>query len=208
MALQALLANNITLKLLYLLRDARLTPASDPLRTLPAQRKVWLFVAIQLAGFGATFAVTQTVAAIGFPVVILALIPLRALVLPLWFSEGELAVLDAPTASAFTMVSVGGQSGGMVEGEGEGEGDVVRDREEQEAVVSDVVLRQSEMAERGEGGLTRKTVEPDMRLHGDGQGVRERGRGGSGVDTREWPRRRGIQRSTAGGGGRDLPAGS
>ena len=41
-------------------------------------------------------------AAIGFPVVILLLVPLRALVVPrLPFTDEELAILDGPTASPF-----------------------------------------------------------------------------------------------------------
>jgi len=136
MGIQALLANGIILKILYLLRD-RAYSRADPLRTLPNQRKIWLFVAIQLLGFGATFAVTQTVAAIGFPIIIMALIPLRAFLIPRWFTRRELSVLDAPTASPFTMESVGGQKG-------------VAEEEEE---VRDAVIVGGEKAERGEGGL-------------------------------------------------------
>ena len=72
---------------------------------------VWLFVGLELLGFGIAFGITQSVAAIGFPIIILLLIPLRAFVLPLWFTDEELKALDAPTASPFTMESVGGQKG-------------------------------------------------------------------------------------------------
>ncbi|KAI1805434.1 HCO3 transporter family-domain-containing protein [Daldinia bambusicola] len=108
MGFQALEANGITAKLLFLLRDRALTPGGHPLAGVPRRAAVWAFVAVELAAFGATFAITQTVAAVGFPVVILALIPVRALVLPRVFTPHELAVLDAPTASPFTMESVGG----------------------------------------------------------------------------------------------------
>ena len=66
-------------------------------------------------GFGATFAITQTIAAVGFPIIILLLIPFRTFVLPRWFSDEELRVLDAPTASPFTMISVGGNFGESLE---------------------------------------------------------------------------------------------
>ncbi|KAI1375187.1 HCO3 transporter family-domain-containing protein [Hypoxylon crocopeplum] len=108
MGYQALEANGITAKLLFLLRDRALTPGGHPLNQVPRRAAVWAFVAIELAAFGATFAITQTVAAVGFPVVILALIPMRALVLPRVFTPRELGILDAPTASPFTMESVGG----------------------------------------------------------------------------------------------------
>ncbi len=108
MGLQALQANGITAKLLFLCRDAALTPRAHPLRRLPRRSAAWLFVALELAAFAATFAITQTVAAVGFPVFILALIPVRALLLPRWFAPAELALLDGPTASPFTMESAGG----------------------------------------------------------------------------------------------------
>ena len=110
MGFQALEGNGITAKLLFLARDRRLTPRSHPLLRCP-RAKLWLFVIVELIGFGATFAITQTVAAVGFPVFIFALIPVRALLLPKWLTPQELALLDEPTASPFTMESVGGTWG-------------------------------------------------------------------------------------------------
>jgi hypothetical protein len=114
MGFQALEGNGITTKLLFLLRDGALTPAGHALRRREGIRRgaVWAFVLVELVGFAATFAITQTVAAVGFPVFIFLLIPLRAMVLPKWLSPEELAVLDEPTASPFTMESVGGSFGG------------------------------------------------------------------------------------------------
>ncbi|CAK7201186.1 hypothetical protein SEUCBS139899_003889 [Sporothrix eucalyptigena] len=112
MGIQALEANGITAKLLFLFRDVSLTPRSHPLKNLPrGQWPVWGFVIVELFGFGATFAITQTVAAVGFPVFILLLIPVRAWLLPRFFTGEELAALDAPTASPFTMENVGGNYG-------------------------------------------------------------------------------------------------
>ncbi|KAJ7043835.1 HCO3 transporter family-domain-containing protein [Mycena alexandri] len=108
MGADALRGNGITQKLLYFIRDKNLTPSDDPLRKVRKSR-ILLFVAVQLVGFGATFAITQTIAAIGFPVIIMLLIPLRVLVVPrLPFTPEELAILDGPAASSFTMESVGG----------------------------------------------------------------------------------------------------
>ncbi|KUJ19783.1 anion exchange family protein [Mollisia scopiformis] len=111
MGVQALESNGITLKLLFLLKDSSLTPASEPLKRITRRKAIWIFVGIQLLGFGATFAITQTIAAVGFPIIILGLVPVRTVLLPRWFAEGELRVLDQPTASPFTMVSVGGNYG-------------------------------------------------------------------------------------------------
>jgi hypothetical protein len=115
MGVQALEGNGITLKILFLCKDASLTPASDPFKRVQRRKAIWLFVAIQLIGFGATFAITQTIAAVGFPIFILLLVPIRTFVLPKWFTDEELRALDAPTASPFTMISVGGNFGESVD---------------------------------------------------------------------------------------------
>ncbi|KAI9727642.1 MAG: hypothetical protein M1828_005870 [Chrysothrix sp. TS-e1954] len=107
MGTQALSSNGIVLKLLYLCRDRELS-IGDPLRDVERQYMIWLFVGMELFFFGAAFAITQTTAAIGFPIILLAPIPWRTLVMPRIFRQDELAKLDAPTASAFTMESVGG----------------------------------------------------------------------------------------------------
>ena len=111
MGMQALVGNGVTQKILYLLRDKELTSASDPLARLDRQSSVWVFVSLELIGFGATFAISQTIAAIGFPVFIILLIPLRTWLMPKWFREEELKALDAPTAGPFVMESVGGAYG-------------------------------------------------------------------------------------------------
>jgi hypothetical protein len=111
MGVQALQGNGITQKLIFLAQDNDFTPGSNPLKRLDRRAAIWAFVIIELIGFGATFAITQTIAAIGFPVIILLLIPVRSFLFPMWFTREELSVLDAPTASPFTMESVGGTHG-------------------------------------------------------------------------------------------------
>ncbi|KAK8058318.1 hypothetical protein PG994_008766 [Apiospora phragmitis] len=88
MGYQALEGNGITVKILFLCRDQSLTPRAHPLKQIPRRGAIWAFVALELVGFGATFAITQTVAA--------------------------LSILDEPTASPFTMENVGGSYGGGV----------------------------------------------------------------------------------------------
>ena len=159
MGVQALQANGITAKLLYLARDKNLTPASSPLKRLQRQQAIWFFVALELIGFGATFAITQTIAAIGFPIIILLLIPVRIFLLPKYFTSEELAALDAPTASPFTMESVGGNFGEEVDVDGTAlpsPAEVERKEEEDEIV------------ERGEAAIRRRA---SFRKEG-GQGER------------------------------------
>lgn len=111
MGVQALQGNGITQKLIFLAQDKNFTPGSNPLKRLKRRSAIWAFVILELIGFGATFAITQTIAAIGFPVIILFLIPVRSFLFPMWFTDEELGALDGPTASPFTMESVGGTYG-------------------------------------------------------------------------------------------------
>lgn len=111
MGVQALQGNGITQKLIFLAQDKDFTPGSNPLKRIERRAAIWAFVIVELIGFGATFAITQTIAAIGFPVIILLLIPVRSFLFPMWFTREELNILDAPTASPFTMESVGGTHG-------------------------------------------------------------------------------------------------
>ncbi|GJJ15581.1 hypothetical protein Clacol_009859 [Clathrus columnatus] len=108
MGLDALSANGITGRILFLIHDSTLSPQTGPLLHVRKSRII-LFTVIELIGFGATMGIVQTVAAIGFPVIIMLLIPIRAFIIPhLPFYPEELAILDGPTASPFTMASVGG----------------------------------------------------------------------------------------------------
>jgi hypothetical protein len=143
MGVQALEGNGITLKLIYICKDAKMTRSDDPFRKLRRKWAIHTFVLIELLGFAATFAITQTIAAVGFPVIILLLIPFRTWIMPYWFTAEELSILDGPTASEFTMVSVGGQHGGS--GLDSGSASVTEGEGEETAVSSDESL-----AERGE----------------------------------------------------------
>lgn len=134
MGIQALEANGITAKLVFLCTDHTLISPSNPLAQLPRKWVLPAFVALELVGFGATFAITQTIAAIGFPVFILLYIPMRTWLMPRFFTQEELSVLDAATASPFTMESVGGNHGEVGRGG------------------SDDEMEEMEGAERGESG--------------------------------------------------------
>jgi boron transporter len=181
MGVQALVGNGMTQKLLFLARDKDFTPAADPLARLERKLAVWAFSLIQLIGFGATFAITQTIAAIGFPFFIILLIPVRTFTMPKWFRPEELRTLDAPVAGAFVMESVGGAYG---EGGDDGDGSVIDDPVEKSSTLSYTPGDSADSAvdntlERGEG------CELKNRSHSQLQrpktGVRRRSsRGGAG----------------------------
>lgn len=101
MGTDALLGSGVTEKMLYLVRDRQAISPTDPLNKVRKSRII-IFTLVELIGFGATFAITQTIAAIGFPVIIMLLIPARYFIVPrLGFTEEELDVLDGPVASPF-----------------------------------------------------------------------------------------------------------
>lgn len=173
MGVQALEGNGITLKMLFLAQDRTLTPASERLKRIKRRLAIWVFVAIQLLGFGATFAITQTIAAVGFPIIILLLVPVRTFLLPRWFTAEELSALDAPTASPFTMISVGGNFG---ESATDFNPDVAREQT-QGTVVPGFEANSSQAGILGE----------DIRNSEDSdEGLAERGEGpGAGINHRE-----------------------
>lgn len=88
------------------------------LAAIDRRRSIFAFVIIQLAGYAAAFAITLTIAAIGFPIIFLLLILARTWILLKFFSRDDLKALDAPTASPFTMESVGRNYEETLEGTG------------------------------------------------------------------------------------------
>ncbi|KAF2150251.1 hypothetical protein K461DRAFT_281488 [Myriangium duriaei CBS 260.36] len=101
--------NGITSNALFLLSERRFVDPNDPRLNL-RPRKIVLFDACRIFAVAASVAISQTIGAIGFPIIILALIPLRWKIYPRWFTKEELEVLDSPTADAdVVLASVGGR---------------------------------------------------------------------------------------------------
>ena len=96
-------SNPIVLRTLSLLQDRSAIPiapsARSPLMKLP-RLTIIKFVGIQWLFFAMTIAISQTIAAIGFPVIIILMIPCRVYLVPHLFHKHELEALDAPTATA------------------------------------------------------------------------------------------------------------
>ena len=104
-----ILGNNLTSKAVFLLSETRFLDPSDPLLTIPKKR-VGYFLFWQAIVVAITVAMSQTLGALGFPVVITAMIPFRWVVIPKLFSAEELAVLDSLTAdNPVVLASLGGK---------------------------------------------------------------------------------------------------
>jgi hypothetical protein len=106
--------------------ENRFIQRDNPLNTV-SKKKIWLFIGIQALGVACTVAISQTIAAIGFPLLIIALIPLRTFLMPRWFTEHELNVMDDLTATnPAVLVSFGGTPAGMNKDKEEGVDDLGR----------------------------------------------------------------------------------
>ena len=99
--------NEMTHNFLHLIRDPNHVNYEDRLLRL-SRKTIFTYSSIMFLGFAALFIISQTIAAIGFPIVVLLLIPIRIWVLPRFFSAETLTILDSPVASALPLDSIGG----------------------------------------------------------------------------------------------------
>lgn len=100
--------SGIVKKAVFLLLEDRFVQRDHPLLCV-RRRKILLWIVCQVLGVAACVAISQTIAAIGFPVLIIAMIPFRVWIVPRWFSQDELDVLDDLTANnAAVLESLGG----------------------------------------------------------------------------------------------------
>ncbi|PMB71401.1 putative transporter [Beauveria bassiana] len=102
-------SNGILQKSLYLQAEKRFVQRDEPILHV-RRRKVFLYIGIQFLGVAACVAISHTLAAIGFPLLIIILIPLRIMLVPRWFTLRELQILDDFTATnKMVLASLGGK---------------------------------------------------------------------------------------------------
>ncbi|EJP66145.1 HCO3- transporter family protein [Beauveria bassiana ARSEF 2860] len=102
-------SNGILQKFLYLQAEKRFVQRDEPILHV-RRRKVFLYIGIQFLGVAACVAISHTLAAIGFPLLIIILIPLRIMLVPRWFTLKELQILDDFTATnKMVLASLGGK---------------------------------------------------------------------------------------------------
>ncbi|KAF7916255.1 uncharacterized protein EAE97_012133 [Botrytis byssoidea] len=100
--------NGITQKLLFLFSERRFIQKGEPLLQVK-RRKIWLYLLCQIVGVAAPVAISLTIAAIGFPILVCILIPFRWAVMPRFFTVEELEVMDDLTANnKVVLASLGG----------------------------------------------------------------------------------------------------
>ncbi|RYP77631.1 hypothetical protein DL771_000999 [Monosporascus sp. 5C6A] len=102
-------SNGILQKFIHLQAEDRFIQRDEPLLRVRS-RKILLYISIQVITVAACVAISHTIAAIGFPVIIMLLMPMRILVLPRWFRLEELQLLDGFTATnKMVLASLGGK---------------------------------------------------------------------------------------------------
>ncbi|RYO85992.1 hypothetical protein DL764_009077 [Monosporascus ibericus] len=102
-------SNGILQKFILLQAENRFIQRDEPLLRV-RRRKILLYISIQMVTVTTCVAISHTIAAIGFPVIIMLLMPMRILVLPRWFRLEELQVLDDFTATnKMVLASLGGK---------------------------------------------------------------------------------------------------
>ncbi|KFX93058.1 hypothetical protein V490_05022 [Pseudogymnoascus sp. VKM F-3557] len=100
--------NGMTQKLIFLFSERRFIQPAEPLLQV-RRRKIWLYLVCQIIGVALPVAISQTIAAIGFPVLVCALIPFRWQLMPKFFRVKELEIMDDLTANnKVVLASLGG----------------------------------------------------------------------------------------------------
>lgn len=105
MGISGLMHNGITFKLQYMLTDKRFL--SPEMREMEKCSKygLYIFTFAQLLFVGAEVGITETIAAVGFPGVLLLSV-VAGYILPKMISEEDMQVLDRPTAPAFVLANL------------------------------------------------------------------------------------------------------
>lgn len=101
MGIQGLLGNVILRRIFWLFTEDRLKDAASPLQKVSVKWLV-LFLCFSLAGFAGEFAITNTIAAILFPIVLLLTV-VACLLFPYIFPKDQLALLEQNVAQEFTL---------------------------------------------------------------------------------------------------------
>lgn len=101
MGIDGLMNNEIISRVLWVFTENKRKDPNSPLRKVPL-KKLLIFLCFSLAGFVGEFAITNTIAAIGFPLILLLTVIVRIAFFKI-FSEDELANLDHDAAEEFTM---------------------------------------------------------------------------------------------------------
>ncbi|QLG70151.1 hypothetical protein HG535_0A00900 [Zygotorulaspora mrakii] len=101
MGIQGLLGNEIISRIMWLFTEQRSKTADNALYYV-SNKYLITFLCFSLAGFVGEFAITNTVAAIGFPLILLLTV-IASFLFPKCFPKRQLNILDTKVAEEFTL---------------------------------------------------------------------------------------------------------
>lgn len=101
MGIEGLSGNVIVSRVLWLFTEDKRKDPDSPLHKV-SNKSLIIFLCFSLAGFVGEFAITNTIAAIGFPLILLLSV-IVCFLFPKIFNKDELAVLDLDVAEEFTV---------------------------------------------------------------------------------------------------------
>lgn len=104
MGIGGLMHNTITERLKFLFGDDRYISKFNPWRQV-RKKNMWIFLALELAGFAGEFGINQSVAGIGFPAILL-LFGFIGYYIPRFIPEPDMSILDQPTGSDFILANL------------------------------------------------------------------------------------------------------
>lgn len=102
MGISGLMHNGITFRLQYMITDKRYLSPEMEIWTKCSKRGLYLFTIVQIIFAGAEVGITESVAAIGFPGVLLLSV-IVGYILPKYISKQDMEILDRPTAPGFVL---------------------------------------------------------------------------------------------------------
>ncbi|CCK70712.1 Bor1p KNAG_0F00430 [Huiozyma naganishii CBS 8797] len=104
MGIQGLMDNVIVSRIIYIFTDSKIKDTEIPQNALQrmSKKSLFLFVTFGTLGAAAEVGITNTIAAIGFPLILLLTV-IVCFWFPKIFTEEELEILDPPVAQTFTI---------------------------------------------------------------------------------------------------------
>jgi hypothetical protein len=110
MGISGLMGNEVIARVHYIFNEDKFNPDDSPFRK--ASRKYfYAFVLLECLGTGAEVAITETIAAVGFPGVLILLV-IVGYFLPRFIPKSDLEILDGPTGSEFILENLTIAEGG------------------------------------------------------------------------------------------------
>lgn len=103
MGVTGLMGNGLVHKLKFIFHDDNHVGPYEPLLDIQKRKNLYIFTTLGFLGVGAEVAITETIAAVGFPAVLLLTVLVGWLIPRMITDSDDMALLDGPTGSEMTL---------------------------------------------------------------------------------------------------------